>query len=184
MFCKPPVNRHQKLLTAFLCGPRLMHERVTDDTSCLKCQSWESESHLYNFRGLLSPLVCNLSLGGESKIQHSRRLKLQSYSITSFLGNQSHQLFSLISLIKQLRYCVDNCEATTQACDNQTQGSQMKLQNYFFSEWFLPVIELMNMLIIICFIRNILLICLQDLYLWCSWMAFKAHLQSCPTQCR
>lgn len=45
-----------------------------------------------------------------------------------------------------------SCEALTKARTRQTQGSQMKLQN-FGSEWFLPVIRLINVLVSICFVR-------------------------------
>lgn len=89
----------------------------------------------------------------EAKNQHSRRRKLHIYSVTSSLRNQSYQIYTLISLINQLKYCMGSCEALTKACTRQTQGSQMNLQN-FCSEWFLPVIRLINVLVSICFVRN------------------------------
>lgn len=122
----------------------------------------------------------------EAKNQHCRRVKLQGCCVTSSLRNQSYQIHTLISLINQLKYCMGSCEALTKACTRQTRGSQMKLQN-FCSEWFLPVMRLINVLVSICFVRkncNKLLIRLQDVYSQCSWMGFEAHLWSCQAQYR
>lgn len=94
-------------------------EQTPQTAHSLPCaaKSWCVKDTSCQMRGRSKPLQISEDLSllksatfpwREAKNQHFRRLKLHGSSVTSSLKNETYQIYTLISVINQLKYCMGN----------------------------------------------------------------------------